>query len=146
MPRKSRKPSGTKAEWLLSTCTFFVDRCLGKSVGIALRDAGLNIEFHADHFADDADDETWISDVGQRGWVVLTKDKAIRTRPVELRAVEAAKVRVFNLSGGNLTGAEMARIFVDNRLKIGRFIKNHPAPFIARVSASGVALVYPAGP
>ena len=83
--------------------------------------------------------------MGKRGWVVLTKDKAIRTWPVELRAVEAAKVRLSNLSGGNLTGAEMVRILVDNRLKIGRFIKNQPAPFIARVSASGVALVYPAG-
>jgi hypothetical protein len=57
MARKSRKPSGTKAEWLLSTCTFFADRCLGKSVGIAPRDAGLKVEFHADHFADDADDD-----------------------------------------------------------------------------------------
>jgi hypothetical protein len=67
---------------LLETSTFFVDRCLGKSVGIALQQAGLRVEFHADHFADDADDATWISVVGQRGWIVLTKDKAIRTRPV----------------------------------------------------------------
>jgi len=38
---------------------------------------------------------------------------------------------------------EMRRVFVDNRLKTGRFMKNHPPPFIARVSASGVAMVYP---
>ena len=40
----------------------------------------------------------------------------------------------------------MASVFVANRLKMGRFIKNHPPPFIARVYASGVALVYPAEP
>jgi hypothetical protein len=143
MGRKSKKPSDTKAESLLKSSTFFVDRCLGRGVGIALRESGLNVEFHADHFADDADDQTWISEVGRRGWVVLTKDKAIRTRPVELQAVVAAKVRMFSLSSGNMTGAQMAEIFVANRLKLGRFIKKHSPPFIARVSAAGVGVVYP---
>ncbi len=145
-PRKSRKPFGTKAESLLETSTFFVDRCLGKSVGIALRGSGLHVEFHADHFADDADDATWISEVGRRGWVVLTKDKAIRRNSVELQAVIAANARMFTLSGGNMTGEEMGRVFVDNRLTMARFIKNHPPPFIARVSASGVAMAYPPKP
>ena len=70
-----------------------------KNVGVTLRQSGLIIEFHADHFADDADDATWISAVGQRGWVVLTKDKTIRTRPVELQALEAAKVRMLRRAG-----------------------------------------------
>jgi predicted nuclease of predicted toxin-antitoxin system len=142
-PRKSRKPSGTKAESLLETSTFFVDRCLGNNVGVVLRQSGLQVEFHADHFADDAADETWISEVGRRGWIVLTKDKAIKRRSIELEAVKAAKVCMFTLSSGNMTGEEMGRIFVDNRLKMGRFIKNHPPPFIARVSTSGVVSVYP---
>lgn len=143
MPKKSKKSSVTKAESLLNTSTFFLDRCLGTGVGIALREAGLKIEFHQDHFAEDADDETWITEVGQRGWVVLTKDKAIRRKPIELLAVQVANVRMFSLSSGNLTGEEMGRVFVQNRLNMGRFIKNHPAPFIARVTARGVALIYP---
>jgi hypothetical protein len=77
---------------------------------------------------------------------VLTKDKAIRTRPVELQAVKQANVRMFTLSSGNMTGQEMGRIFVDNFLKMGRFMRKHSPPFIARVSTSGVALVYPAKP
>jgi predicted nuclease of predicted toxin-antitoxin system len=144
--KKSRKPSGTKAELLLESSTFFVDRCLGKSVGVALRQSGLQVELHSDHFADDADDQTWITVVGQRGWVVLTKDKAILTRPIELQAVIAAKVRMFRLPSGNMTGEDMGRVFVNNRLKMGRFMKKHPPPFIARVSASGVAMVYPNEP
>jgi hypothetical protein len=146
MGRKSKKRSGTKAESLLSDSTFFVDRCLGRHVGLELRASGLRVEFHADHFADDADDQTWISEVGQRGWVVLTKDKAISKRPVELHAVEAAQVRMFTLATGNMTGEQMASVFAANRLKMGRFIKKHPPPFIARVSSAGVVLVYPAKP
>ena len=142
--RKSKKPSGTKAESLLEASTFFVDRCLGKSVGVALRQCGLKVEFHSDHFDDDAADEVWISEVGRRGWIVVTKDKAIRRRAVELQAVVDANVRMFSLSSGNMTGEEMASVFVDNRLKMGRFIKGHPPPFIARVTRSGVVLAYPA--
>src|SRR4051794_24051106 len=48
--RKSRKPSGTKAESLLKSSTFFVNRCLGNGVGFALQNAGLIVEFHKDHF------------------------------------------------------------------------------------------------
>ena len=64
MKRKSKKQSATKAELLLSSRTFFVDRCLGNGVGVALKQAGLNIEFHSKHFAENADDETWLSEVG----------------------------------------------------------------------------------
>lgn len=142
--RRSKKPSGTKAESLLETSTFFVDRCLGKGVVVALRESGLKVEAHGDHFDDDADDDLWISVVGGHGWIVFTKDKAIRRRSVELEAVVAGNVRMFALSSGNMTGDEMARVFVDNRLKIARIIKDTPPPFIARVSRSGVKLVYPA--
>ena len=65
--KKSKRPSGTKAEVLLETSTFFVDRCLGKGVVVALHEGGLNVESHSDHFEDDADDEEWISEVGRRG-------------------------------------------------------------------------------
>jgi hypothetical protein len=105
--------------------------------------AGLRVEFHENHFADDADDETWISEVGRRGWLVLTKDKAISRRPAEREAVVAAKVRVFSLSSGNMTGEQMARVFLKNRLKMARFNKKQPPPFIARLSERGITLVYP---
>ena len=143
MSRKSRKPSVTKAESLLSDGTFFVDRCLGTHVSNALQEAGLRVERHATHFAEDADDATWLSDVGSRGWIVLTKDKAISSKPVELEAVKRANIRMFALSGQGMTGEQMARAFTDNLRKMGRIIKNNPPPFIARVYANGVALIFP---
>ena len=54
-----------------------------------------------------------------------------------------AKVRMFRLSSGNMTGEDMANVFLDNRLKMGRFLKDHDPPFIANVSKSGVSLSYP---
>jgi hypothetical protein len=138
--RRSRKPSGTKAESLLEASTFFVDECLGKGVGIALREAGLLVQLHKDHFKEGTPDEIWIPEVGARGWVVLTKDKAIRRNSAERRAVIVARARILTLPRGSYTGAEMAEIILSNRPKIGRFLKNHPPPFIARISASGIEL------
>ena len=140
--KKSKKPSGTKAESLLDAAIFFVDRCLGRQVGLALCEAGWKVERHEDHFPDDAEDAAWLPVVGERGWVTLTKDKAIRRNEVERRAVVASGARVFALSG-NLTSKEMSEILLENKLKIARFLKNYQAPYIARVSRSGVALVFP---
>ncbi|MFQ5809753.1 MAG: hypothetical protein ACE5JM_09065 [Armatimonadota bacterium] len=37
-------------------------------------------------------DAVWLSEAGRRGWVVLTGDARIRTRPVEREALESADV------------------------------------------------------
>jgi PIN like domain len=51
--------------------TFFIDRCLGsKKVADALRQAGLTVEIHEDHFAPDALDVDWLTEVGAWQWVV----------------------------------------------------------------------------
>ncbi|CCH97979.1 MAG: hypothetical protein PX481_15130 [Microcystis sp. M53603_WE2] len=36
--------------------TYFIDRALGKSIGEALQEIGVKIEFHHAHFAPDAPD------------------------------------------------------------------------------------------
>jgi hypothetical protein len=39
---------------------FFTDRDLGKQFPARLREAGLAVERHADHFAADAPDSAWL--------------------------------------------------------------------------------------
>jgi predicted nuclease of predicted toxin-antitoxin system len=131
--KRSRKRSATKAESPPEPTTFFVDRSLGRALGRTLRDAGWTVELHDDHFAEDTLDETWLLEVGAKGWVVLTKDKAIRRRPVERAAIIAARVRMFTLSGGNMTGQEMAEVYLANQSRITRFLNKNPPPFIATV-------------
>jgi hypothetical protein len=139
--KKSKKPSGTRAEQLLETTIFYADRCLGRQVPEALRAAGLKVEVHRDHFADDTPDEDWLAQVGARLWVVLTKDKAIRRKASEREAVMAANIRLFTLPSGNLTGQEMAEIYLQNRLGMARFLHRQPGPFVAVVSRTGIVLV-----
>lgn len=44
-------------------------------------------------------DLQWLAWAGQRGWIVLTRDRRIRTRPAELRAFREHGVRVVWIGG-----------------------------------------------
>lgn len=78
----------------------------------ALRAAGATVELHRDHFAPDAPDVEWLTEAGRRGWVVLTKDDAIRRNPLERRALLAANVRAFILTSQSMSGPDMADLVV----------------------------------
>jgi hypothetical protein len=89
----------------------FIDRDLwSRHLDNALRAAGIPFEAHLDHFDDDTPDPDWLTAVGARGWVVLTRDQRIRTRPNELAAVRAARLHVFALTSGNLSAAATAQL------------------------------------
>jgi hypothetical protein len=84
------------------------------------------VEVHDGHFPIEAEDVDWLPVVGQKGWVLISKDKAIRRNPLERAALLNANVRSFFLTGGNLTGPEMAAI-----------------PFIATVTRTEVKIIAP---
>lgn len=116
-----------------SLLTYFLDRALGKSVGIALQAIGKKVEFHNNHFAPDSPDTEWLPIVSQRGWIVLTKDENIGRNILEVQAITDNKARVFILVSGNLSTQGMINIFVDAIDKIEKIVKGNSAPFIAKV-------------
>lgn len=97
-----------------------VDRSLGKGVGRLLRDAGATVELHDDHFPQTEKDSTWIPDVTQRGWVILTTDKNIRRPSGEREDLLKANAKVFTLTSGNVSGPNMAAVFIQNLAEIER--------------------------
>lgn len=44
-------------------------------------------------------DPDWIPIVGDRGWVIITNDKRLRTRPAEAKLAIAHKLKVIHLHG-----------------------------------------------
>jgi uncharacterized protein with PIN domain len=119
--------------------TFFIDRQLGRyKMAGALRIAGLNVEIHDDHFAQDAKDEEWLIVVGQKNWVVVTRDERIRYRAAAKQAIRRAKVRAFVLTAqGNLRAEMLAEIFLKALPKIRRTVGQRQPPFIAKISRDG---------
>ncbi len=118
--------------------TFFLDRTIGKKiVAQALRGASLHVETHDDHFAQDAKDEEWLRVAGESKWVVVTNDRKIRYRSLELNCLQRSGVRAFAFAHGNLTGGEMAAVFLKALPKIIRILKRNKGPFIATLTRSG---------
>ncbi len=119
--------------------TFFIDECLGgKALSDALRAAGHVVVLHRDYFPAGADDVVWLTALYERRaeWIVLTKDKQIRKRPLEKRALMAAGLRVFALTAADLGTDAQVDAFLKGLRRIGR-ISRLPGPYIARVTASG---------
>ncbi|MEX2399954.1 MAG: hypothetical protein WD423_04225 [Rhodothermales bacterium] len=116
---------------------FYSDCDLGKNIfpGI-LRDAGIHVERHLDHFPGDAPDSEWIPYVADQGWYALTNDRRIYRTPAEREAVIRSGLKLFVLSGGHAPTKELAQNFILTYKKVTRFIERTDRPFIASVTRS----------
>ena len=125
---------------------FFIDRSLARRVvAEELRAAGCSVRTHLEVYGDrdeSVPDEEWLERCGRESWVVLTMDKRIRWRPLEISAIRRFRVRVFSLTSGNLTSAEQARSFVDN-LDAIEVACGHPGPAVFAVRATGIERIFP---
>ena len=93
--------------------TFFIDECLGgHHLAAVLTAEGVDVKLARSEFSAGTPDAVWLPVVGQRGWVVLTKDRHIQRRELEIQALVRARVRAFVLTAADLTGAEQAAVFV----------------------------------
>ena len=111
---------------------YFTDRDLGKRFPEILRSGGLTVERHADHFAHDTPDETWLEAVGKRGWIALTHDRRIRYKPNERDAVMRHGVALLVIVGA-APFSDLARAFMTSIPAVQYFLRRHRPPFIAKV-------------
>jgi hypothetical protein len=77
----------------------FTDRNMGKRFPAELRKAGILVETHDDHFDETTSDEVWLTEVGRRGWLALSRGRRIRYRTNERDAVMSAGARLMILIG-----------------------------------------------
>lgn len=104
----------------------------------ALRALGATVMLHADLFPPDEKDSDWLPKVGANGWVVLTRDKHILTRPLEIVALIRANTHVFVLkSRQELNGTQMAEAFVRAYRQMCGLVKSQSPPFLARITRTG---------
>jgi hypothetical protein len=103
-------------------------------VPAALQAAGAQVRTLLDVFESGIKDVDWLTALQGRDWIVLTKDKNIRCRPLEAQALIAAGLKVFVVTATDLTGEETGQVLVRALPKIRRFCKKQPPPFIAGIT------------
>ena len=99
-----------------------------------LRQAGLKVEIHDDHFVQDASDEEWLTAVGKSNWIVLAK---VERFTIQLETLIAHGVRAFVLTAPSVGAREMAAIFLRARGKIEKFLAAHSGPLMVAVARCG---------
>jgi len=115
----------------------FVDRSLeSRSLVELLRAAGARIESHSAHFAHDSPDVEWLPPVARNGWIVLTLDKHLVSRPLELRAIRISRSGVLIVKADSLPHAQIAAILVAHLSKIQN-LRHVERPFVARLYRDG---------
>ena len=100
--------------------------------GTTLREAGLNVVLHDDHFDERTTDLEWIPAIAERGWVAITKDDRIRYRPLEKALVISSGARVLLLTG-KADLREHAANVVRSIARVERFVARTPAPWFAKL-------------
>lgn len=111
---------------------FFSDRDLGLKFPEILRDGGLSVETHRDHFPPTCADDKWLAAVGAKGWVALTHDGRIRYKPNELAQVIRHRVTLLVVVG-KAPYPLLARSFVATIPQVMAFLSAHKPPLIGKV-------------
>lgn len=100
-------------------------------------DADMPVRHMRDVYPDDGegvDDDIWIARCGAEGWVIYTKDRSIIRNHRE--AIVAAAAIVFAIPDAQMSGADQAARFIDNRHRIARrAAKGGPAGWILQSRA-----------
>lgn len=97
-----------------------------------------------DEFPPTTTDAVWLAEVGRREWMVVTRDKKIRTRPAERAAIVAASVGCFVLDQKkDPTRWEYLKLLAGRLDDMEILFKNTPTPFLYAVSASGQLRLLP---
>ena len=103
----------------------------------ALRAAGATVVAHDEVFIQNTPDVDWLAEAGRRAWIVLTKDSAIRRNPLERDMFRRARARVFALTRKDLSGQQMAEIFVAALPGMGKRVESVESPFLFTISIAG---------
>lgn len=86
------------------------------------------------------DDQDWLAVVGALGFIVLSRERRIRSRPAELRAYHEYGVRsVWIGAKQDLGPQQQLKIFLQHEARLKReIVKRGPGPWAVAMSPSGV--------
>lgn len=86
------------------------------------------------------DDVDWLRISGQRGWIVLSRDRRIRSRPAELGAHRDFGVRSVWFGGKHDSSpSDLAELFVRSELRLTRVSHRLGAgPWAVTMTSSGI--------
>lgn len=116
----------------------FVDSCCTRYVADQIKKVRPNALFKLDVFPEDTKDHVWLREAGRRGWLVITRDKEIRRRFGERRAIIEGVVGCFIMVYRKpLKKNEIAEMVLSFLEDMEDLFETTPRPFIYTVTKNG---------
>jgi predicted nuclease of predicted toxin-antitoxin system len=116
----------------------FIGRSIPRGVAEAVRRMREDVIWLEDEFPHDVPDEEWLAAAGENGWLVITHDRKIRTRPGERRAIMENGVGCFIMTyRQDLKKEEIVALISPTLEEMERKFEATPRPFIYTVSKRG---------
>lgn len=97
----------------------------------------MNIEKHDDHFEQNTLDIVWLEECGNRNWVVISSDKAIKKNFLEKQALMKSNLASFFFTTASLTSEQQFEIVEKAIKRIANVVFSNKKPFIARLDKEG---------
>jgi hypothetical protein len=143
--KRSKKQSGgkrTARERRRESSVVYIEEslCNCQPIQKVFEKAGIKVERHYAHFpvGRKTPDHEWLTLVGQKGWIALTKDKKMRRLPMERAAIKHYGIKEFCFSSGDLDKNEMAGILTAHLERMLRLVAKHQGPFEAALTQDDV--------
>lgn len=115
-----------------------IDVCIPKKVAHAIASIRDDVTWLGDILPQSTPDTIWLADAGRHGWLVVTRDKHIRTRPGERRAIIQNSVGAFIVhQKQGPTPWEYLKLLVGTLEEMERLYAATPRPFICLVGRRG---------
>ena len=116
----------------------FIDGNLPRSVADELKKIGKDAVAKLEIFEQDTKDPVWLRKVGEEGWLGITRDAHIRSRPGEVRAIVKHKVGCFILTyKQDIKREGIIKIVLDNIEEMEEKFRTTPKPFLYTVTKDG---------
>lgn len=121
--------------------TFYVDASVPVAVRRALAEVRDDVRYAGGPGCpkESTQDVQWLKTAGENDWVVLKRDKRIRTRPGERKALIEAGLRTFCLTGaGNYSKWQVLQLLTARWDRIEEVAANVSGPYVYAVTRGGV--------
>jgi predicted nuclease of predicted toxin-antitoxin system len=117
----------------------FVDRSVPRSIATALQQVRDDVRWLEDVFPHNTADPVWLAHCGAQDWLVISRDKKLRTRPAERRAIIEHSVGVFVIaSRENLSRWRLLELVVSHLEEMERLFASEAKPFAFSLTRAGL--------
>lgn len=116
---------------------FFVDNNLSTHLAAGMAAFQEDVTHLREHYPENTGDEVWLQDIGSKGWILVTRDEAIRRKPAELDALRTHRVGAFFLGGKNRSRCDLIQQLIRNWPQMKSLASKTKRPFAFRVPPAG---------